>query len=250
MTEKNYEFKGNVIIKGKIKCETGLHIGGSKEKFEIGGIDAPVLRDPFGYPYIPGSSLKGKMRYLLEWDMGKVKKDDGKPHNCEEKECVVCRVFGTSAEKGKAGPTRLIVRDTHPTKDTKEMWENKLDTDLLYTEHKKENVIDRITSHANPRDMERVPKDSEFAFEMIYSVYDINDGGKTDLDNIDYVFKTINLLEDSALGGSGSRGYGKIKFVEKTIVVKSRDDYKKMAEGKTTTEEEIKKVVSEHLSVK
>lgn len=244
MKEKN-KFLGNVIIKGKIRCLTGLHIGGIAERFEIGGIDAPVIRDPDGYPYIPGSSIKGKMRYLLEWELGEID-EDGEPHKCKEKDCPICRVFGTSAEEGGAGPSRLIVRDSHPTDETRRNWEN-LDTDLLYTEHKKENFINRLTSAATPRDIERVPKDSEFNFEMIYGIYDLGDNGKVDIENLDHVLKAMRLLEDSALGGSGSRGYGKIKFADKKIFVKSVDDYRTGKEGKEIILEKIKEEINSYL---
>ena len=247
MAEKN-KFMGNVVIKGKIKCETGMHIGGSTERFEVGGIDAPVIRSPDGYPYIPGSSVKGKMRYLMEWELGKID-ENGDPHACNDENCPICRIFGTSAEKGKTGPTRLTVRDSHPTDDTKEKWEN-LDTDLLYTEHKIENVINRITSGAVPRDMERVPKDSEFDIEMVYGIYSLGDDGKTDMENVEQVFKAMRLLEDSALGGSGSRGYGKIKFIDKKIIIKSAEDYKEDKKGKEATEEKIKEEIGEYLGIR
>ena len=230
------EFKGNVIIRGVIKCETGLHIGGNKDIFEIGGIDAPVIRDPISkLPYIPGSSLKGRMRFLLEWHTGRVNKDDGKPHNCkdegEAKKCPVCRVFGISAaENLQVGPTRLIVRDAHPTEETVEKWK-RLDTGLLYTEWKKENYIDRITSRADPRDMERVPKGSEFNFEMVYGIYDMGDGGTKDVEFFEHVQTAMKLLEDSYLGGNGSRGYGKIRFDVREVRFKSRDDYRSGGEG-------------------
>lgn len=252
--EDKYQFKGNVIIKGKIHCDTGLSIGGNKESFEIGGIDNPVIRDPVTrYPYIPGSSLKGKMRALLEWNLGKIEADGG-VHQCKTtekaKNCPVCRIFGTSAgEEIKLGPTRLIVRDSHPTEDTIKMWEG-LDTGLLYTEWKKENTINRVTSKANPRDMERIPKDSEFEFEMVYGIYDINDGGAQDLKFIDTVFEAIRSLEGSTLGGSGSRGYGKVKFsIEEPIVVKSRQDYVAGTDGGKASEAEIKEKIKDILKV-
>jgi len=236
------EFRGNVIVKGVIECETGLHIGGNKDIFEIGGIDAPVIRDPITkLPYIPGSSLKGRMRFLLEWETGRVNHENGKPHNCsseeEAKECPVCRVFGISAaENLKVGPTRLIVRDAHPTEGTKKEWEA-LDTGLLYTEWKKENYIDRITSKADPRDMERVPKGSEFEFEMVYSIYDMGDGGARDVEFFRYLRTAMKLLEDSYLGGSGSRGYGKVKFKDIKVVFRSRDDYMEGRDGEKLGED-------------
>jgi CRISPR-associated protein Csm3 len=252
--EDKYQFKGNVILKGKIHCDTGLGIGGNKESFEIGGIDNPVIRDPVSkLPYIPGSSLKGKMRSLVEWDAGKVK-PDGTVHQCkitdEAKNCPVCRIFGTSAGEVKIGPTRLIVRDCYPTEETIERWKS-LDTGLLYTEWKKENTINRVTSEANPRDMERVPKDSEFEFEMVYGIYDINDGGETDWRFIDTVFEAIKLLEDSTLGGSGSRGYGVVTLsIEELIAVKSRQDYKTGTDGLRVSKAELKEKIEEHLEIK
>jgi len=252
--ENKYQFKGNVIIKGIIRCDTGLSIGGNKESFEIGGIDNPVIRDPVTrFPYIPGSSLKGKMRSLLEWDLGKIEAT-GDVHQCktteDAKNCPICRIFGTSAgEEIKVGPTRLIVRDSYPTKETIEMW-GSLDTGLLYTEWKKENTIKRITSEANPRDMERIPTGSEFEFEMVYGIYDINDGGANDLDFIDSVFGAIRLLEDSTLGGSGSRGYGKVTLsIEEPIIVKSRLDYEAGTDGVAARRAEIKEKITDHLEI-
>lgn len=68
MAQHNFCFQGKFIISGILECVTGTRIGGTQEKFEIGGIDNPVIKDPLtDLPYIPGSSLKGKLRHLLEW---------------------------------------------------------------------------------------------------------------------------------------------------------------------------------------
>jgi len=223
------QFLGNVLLRGRLTCETGLHVG-QEGSFEIGGIDNPVIKNPVtGYPYVPGSSLKGKIRSLLEWDEGVVE-DDGEPHTHEGPaavECPVCRVFGTPAEvDAKTGPTRLTVRDAPPTDDTIEMW-GEMDTSLPYTEVKSENFIDRITSEANPRDMERIPRGSEFEYELVYGVYDMDDGGETDLENLATVQRGMVLLEDDALGGSGTRGYGKVSFDagDAEFEVRRSDDY-------------------------
>lgn len=216
MSETTWRFVGKYILKGTIECVTGLHIGGSTEGIEIGGVDNPVIKDPLtDLPYIPGSSLKGKMRHLLEWQIGKVEKYPKQSgftaHFCGE--CAACRIFGPSSDKTtvrrQAGPTRLTVRDAFPTEDTKKKWDAWLGEGIA-TEIKTENTIDRVTSKANPRPMERVPARSAFEFEMIFDVYDPE--GDTAL--LKHLFAAMRLLENSALGGSGSRGYGKIKFTD------------------------------------
>ncbi len=236
MSDINAKFVGNLIIRGKFKCLTGLHIGGSKEKLEIGGVDSPVVRDPrTRYPYVPGSSLKGKLRSLLEYALGAV------PQSGDvSTEADIVRLFGIGVDEKdpqsknfiktleNIGPSRLIVRDCHPTEATKKWWA-KLDTDLLYTEYKSENGINRVTSAANPRFIERVAADSEFEFEMIYTQYELNNGAdhseelKTDLANLRMA---VLLLEHNFLGKSGSRGYGRVEFRFEEPVYLSQGDYK------------------------
>ncbi len=209
--ENKYSFLGNIILKGKLKTLTPLHIGGSKDKFEIGGVDNPVIKDPVtNYPYIPGSSLKGKLRMLLEFAEGVVKENEKKkgefpPSNDPE----ITSLFGDSADNSSNGPTRLIVRDAYPDEKTIKMWEN-TNSETLYTEYKAENTIDRMTSAANPRFMERVHKGSEFDVEFVLQVFSMDtDKGKS---NFEKLVKAIRLLEDSTLGGGGSRGSGKVEF--------------------------------------
>lgn len=233
--DQNTKFLGNYIIRGKFKCLTGLHIGGSKEKLEIGGVDSPVVRDPrTRYPYVPGSSLKGKLRSLLEFGLGVVPAS-GDVSNATE----IVRLFGIGVDEKEAakkpsdalyniGPSRLVVRDSHPSEATIEWWK-KLDTDLLYTEYKSENGINRITSAANPRFIERVAKDSEFEFEMIYSVYNLNNEHKPDADaneDLSNLRMALLMLEHNFLGKSGSRGYGRVEFRFQEPVFISQDDYK------------------------
>jgi CRISPR-associated protein Csm3 len=212
------EFKGSYIIRGKIHCLTGLHIGGSKEKLEIGGVDSPVIRNPrTREPYIPGSSLKGKMRHLIEFALGVVHPEG----NVSEDEKIT-RLFGAPAnddpknEKDRNGPTRLIVRDCHADKDTLAMWKT-LDSELLFTEYKPENGINRITSAANPRFIERVVEGSAFNFELVYSIYDMKqktaEAFKTEINNdLEHLHLAMNMLEHNFLGKSGSRGYGRIEW--------------------------------------
>jgi CRISPR-associated protein Csm3 len=206
-----------------------LHIGGSKDAYEIGGMDNPVIKTIRGEPYIPGSSLKGKLRSLLEWSLGKVK--DESTCACGSPDCEVCRVFGTSADKERDfGPTRLVVRDAPLTDDSK----NELQAMGIttFTEVKTETAIDRLSGKAKDgslRPIERVPEGTEFAFSMVYSVYSVeNDGGsKKDIAMFPHVLDAMALLEDSYLGGMGSRGSGQVEVKDIVITFRSKDYYLK-----------------------
>mgnify|MGYP000397907494 CR=1 FL=1 len=297
-------FVKNVFIKGKIHLKTGLHIGGLKEGVEIGGCDNPVI---YGWtrhnnelrkvPIIPGSSLKGKIRSLLEVKYGAYRtyEDKGEHLNLEElknrvkdildrylnnkftsindekerkrkindeitditeliitlsdnkdklKETLtknknidlstldtllkktlhagkILKIFGKGADPSvKTFPTRLVVRDCSPTKETIEEWEQN-DELVNGTELKVENTINRITSAATPRQIERIPAGSKFEFEFILSVYE----GDKEEEMLKTLFEGMHLLEDNYLGGSGSRGYGKIEFQIESIKEKTKNDY-------------------------
>lgn len=199
-------------IKGQIRVLTGLHIGASNENIEIGGLDNPIVKDPLpgsNAPYIPGSSLKGKLRSLVEIREGKLGEKGG-PCDCGKKDCPICPVFGTSANKRPEdfGPTRVIVRDAYLS----DKWSDIFKRGELPMEIKYENAINRITGVANPRPLERVPASVEFDFTIAFKVF-------AD-DNPEYfntLLKGMRLLEMDALGGSGSRGCGQIKFVNVTV---------------------------------
>ncbi|MCD5401422.1 type III-A CRISPR-associated RAMP protein Csm3 [candidate division NPL-UPA2 bacterium] len=214
---------GKIVLQGVMKCETGLHIGASRDTLEIGRTDSLVARNPLTKePYIPGSSLKGKLRSLLERIKQKEDKkkyafdrkiESGKRHECDTAnlDCEVCRLFGSTArgKHDKNHPARLIIRDLHPTAMTMKRLQ-KMESDLLHTERKWENVLDRVTAAATPRQIERIPAESEFFFEIIYSV-EVKDKEviKKDISNI---FQALSALELDALGGHGSRGYGRVSF--------------------------------------
>jgi CRISPR-associated protein Csm3 len=210
-------------LKGKIKLLSGLHIGGNKDNIEIGGIDNPVIKNPItGLPYIPGSSIKGKMRFLLEWKAGKVDPlKSGEPHSCSDSTCPICRIFGNTDKDKKYGPTRLIVNDCELilSPEEKEKYENQ---ELIYLEEKVENSINRLTGGAiHPRHIERVPAGMYFNFSLTYKIFQINEK-VPDQDNVDEknwqeIVTGLYLLQEDALGGSGSRGYGKIEFVDLTL---------------------------------
>ncbi len=193
-------------IEGKIRLLTGLHIGGGTEALEIGGIDNPVIKDPkSGYPYIPGSSLKGKMRSLLEIAKGKVVAKG--PCQCGKEECDVCKIFGNTNKDSKTGITRAVFRDSFLDPESIKMLNER---NLTATEAKMENSIDRIKGAAiSPRTTERVIAGLSFNFEIALRVLkEDGDGQKM----VDFLKDGMLLLEKDALGGSGSRGYGKIKF--------------------------------------
>ena len=204
-------------ITGQIEVVTGLHIGAGNDKVEIGGMDNPIIRNPLTRePYIPGSSIKGKMRALLEWKFDKVQKNGGKPCSCAAADCEICRVFGSAnngknadSSKGK-GPTRLIVRDAKLSENDR----MKFRDGKPIIEEKSENSINRITAEANPRPIERVVPGVSFDFEIVFRVIDMDDKGERDkkLFN-DVVIKGLELLQKDYLGGGGSRGSGQIKFV-------------------------------------
>jgi CRISPR-associated protein Csm3 len=212
------KLKGYKNIEGIIEVVTGLHIGGSTSTIEIGGKDNPVIRHPVTKePYIPGSSLKGKMRSLLEWKLGKINSDGDVHKWCKDSACPICVIFGTSADEAGLGPTRLIVRDAMLSDDYKERKkeQNETWTILDLTEDKYENSINRITARANPRNFERVVSGAEFHLKMNYRVFENGTGAERGDDDerlFEHVIEGLKLIEKDALGGAGSRGCGQVKF--------------------------------------
>lgn len=196
-----------IKINTSITLITGLHIGGSNENVEIGGIDNPVVKlaSKDNTPYIPGSSLKGKMRCLLEQVAGAPKV------GLDER---VNNLFGITENRTNQTnnqPSKLIVRDAMLSDESKKMLLACDNLDMPYTENKFENVIDRVRGTAeHPRQTERVPAGAVFNAEFILNIWD--DDKEEDL--MALFKKGIRLLENDYLGGSGSRGYGQIKFGE------------------------------------
>ncbi len=205
--------KGFVIIKGKIEVLSGLHIGAGKETMEIGGLDQPIIKHPLtGEPYIPGSSLKGRMRALLEQVVA-IRREEtlkdlakGNPCHCGKSECYICKLFGVSgAADNENGPTRLLVRDCRMTEE----WKERFRQGELPMEVKFENKINRVTGVAeHPRPLERVPAGVEFDMELVLRVYEDDEPKKM----LDYVAKGLKLISLDALGGNGSRGCGQVRF--------------------------------------
>lgn len=205
----------------RLTLETGLHIGAGDTEMHIGGVDKQIVKHPLTHqPYIPGSSLKGKMRSLLEWKSGAVQEKplglvqlDGASGQQKTDIGAVVKLFGVSGDSQlseerarEIGPTRLAFWDCELATD----WLNRVEQlNIGLTEVKSENSINRITGVAvAPRFFERVPAGAEFDFRLSLKV--LND----EADLLPAVLAGLRLIELDSLGGSGSRGYGKVKFAD------------------------------------
>src|ERR1700761_7172741 len=232
---------GKLILEGESHCETGLHVGAGKGSLEIGGSDNPVAKDAFGRPYVPGSSLRGKIRSLLEQTSGMAipaelvylsrrKGQEVRIHQSDRPDDEICllfgrspgrmeRVQGESLDTSQATPARLAVFDAplDPESITAQMREN-LDDEL--TEVKSENAIDRITSQANPRTLERVPAGARVKVRMVLDLLCAEDAVLPGL-----LVQGLALLQDDALGGGGSRGNGRVSFDNLKLTWRGRDYY-------------------------
>jgi CRISPR-associated protein Csm3 len=206
-------------VRGIIQIKTGLHIGGGDDTMKIGGIDNQVIKDiNTNLPYIPGSSLKGKMRSLLEWHLGLVGVTDGEVFSSKyldnvkfqseedrKKAEIFLKLFGD--KEGKYGITRISIGDCKLTDEMISKYNNK---EIKLTEAKYENVIDRCSGTAkHPRQTERVPAGVEFEFDIRIKV--LPEDNKEEF--IEMVKLGLSLIEDDYLGGNGSRGYGRVKFI-------------------------------------
>ena len=188
---------------------TGLHIGGSGDSVEIGGIDNPVIKlgTKDNQPYIPGSSLKGKIRSLLEQIAGVAEVGGGRKLKFDQKSADCKKIINLFGFANDNKPSKLIVRDAMLTSESIKLLE-KSDLDMPYTEGKWENVIDRVKGTADPRQTERIPAGVSFDVEFVVNVWDDDDSA----DLVNLLMKGIHALENDYLGGSGSRGYGQVKF--------------------------------------
>ena len=195
-------------ITGVINLLSGLHIGAGNAAMEIGGLDQPIIKHPLtNEPYIPGSSLKGKMRSLLELRNNLV--SDKNPCQCAKHECQVCPLFGVSGavlqEASTLGPTRMLVRDANLT----EHWSKKFQQGDLPMEVKYENQINRILGKADhPRPLERVPAGVQFELNISLRVFDEKEEERF----LNILREGLALVQLDALGGCGSRGCGQVRF--------------------------------------
>lgn len=212
-----------IVITGQIEAVTGIAIGGTNAAMSIGGVDKGVIRNPVSKePYIPGSSLKGKMRSLLELRDGTIGDErmgivQNGPTTSQAYRAT--RLFGNAAKKQEdpQKPSRVVVRDAFLDRKQIEQ-EFFKDTDLPFTEVKTEVVIDRITSRAMPRQLERVPAGAKFNFEMVLNIFE--DDKEVEL--VSDLFSGMQLLQNDYIGGAGSRGSGQVKFLNTTMKVCQR----------------------------
>lgn len=219
-----------IIISGQVEVLTGIMIGGSNNAMGIGGPDKLVVRNPItNQPYLPGSSLKGKMRSLLEISKGQIGFNQSanavvKNTPSDNSEHLSVQLFGNAkggdkkdASRGnEQRPSRVIVRDGNLINHEKLARAN---TDLPYTEAKTEVVIDRITSSASPRTFERVPAGAIFELNIVLNVF------ANDADYLTQLLNCLRLVEDDYLGGSGSRGYGQVKFKINSVIERTSSFY-------------------------
>jgi CRISPR-associated protein Csm3 len=212
-----------IFIRGELTILTGLHIGSSKDSSDIGGIDSPVVRrKDNNQPYIPGSSLKGKLRCLLDVAYNEIDTTN-KPHH------PISKLMGARGDNNQSIPSRLIVRDANMCRESaKFFYELREFTDLPFTEIKFENTIDRLSGVArHPRQFERVPAGAKFDVEFVINIFgrDAMDAKTNEQDHLKLLKSGIKLLEDDYLGGSGSRGYGQVKFDLSEPVYKNIESY-------------------------
>ena len=195
-----------IQINGVLEVVTGMHIGGSSAFSAIGAVDSPVIKDVrTNKPMVPGSSLKGKMRTLLSKKYNAVVQANAN----DDAECIT-RVFGSAKkdDNGKVMPSKILISDMFVINE--EELRNRGLQNL--TEVKFENSINRATAVANPRQIERAVNGLQFGVDIIYEV----ENGKEDEieEDIKLIAEALQMLKYDYLGGSGSRGYGKVKFHE------------------------------------
>ncbi len=202
-----------VCLRFEIELESGTRIGGGQESLEIGAaVDANlnIIRDPVtNEPYIPGSSLKGKLRSTLELIYGLSR--EGEPCKCGQANCPVCKIFGAHMKPdSECAPTRIIVRDAPLTSDSRARYHELLRGGKEPIETKTENIIDRKQGTArHPRTGERVAPGMRFDGQIILHIYE----GDDDARMVGTIKQALKAVEEfSGIGASVSRGYGKVRF--------------------------------------
>ena len=198
-------------IEGQIECQTGLKIGGTKEAVGMGETDNPIVRHPITLmPYLPGSSLKGKLRSLLEVKYSSDSQRSGEPCKCGS--CFICSLFGCGDQSRSSEPTRLIFRDAKLSSKSKSDLEEALPG--TFAEVKTEIKMDRNAGKASRgalRQHERIPEGSIFDFSISIRLFK-EDTPEKRKEYTEKLADAFYMLEQDYLGGCGTRGYGKVKI--------------------------------------
>lgn len=187
---------GKLLIQCDLIVRTGMHIGASDAFSAIGAVDSPVVRDPrTGDPIVPGSSLKGKLRTLLVRSISGDIENMPRYDNDDDR---IKRLFGSAKP---VQPAKLQFSDCFVN--------NKAQMEVIgLTEVKAENGIDRITSIANPRFIERVTAGTSFAVRIVYEFTDSEQCAA----DMALLARGMQLLQLDYLGGHGTRGSGRVSF--------------------------------------
>jgi CRISPR-associated protein Csm3 len=165
----------------------------------------------------------------------------------EDPYCPIDNIFGTPAideerlkKKGLQNlfkcwaPSRAIFRDLFPSVEyIKGLCEEKGCSDITlgdFVEEKWENRIDRVTSTADPRNVLRLKPGVEFDGSIAFLIFDLDICIREECNQlhsayrdkigdsppakfyIQTLLKGLELVEETYLGASGTRGYGQVKF--------------------------------------
>lgn len=204
-----------VKITGIMRTMSGVRINGADVEIGPGGADNRIVRNAIdGQPYIPGSSVKGKMRSLLEDKYGRRNskgetQQKGMPCGCGSDKCVICKGFGahmnTSAKSGKPRFqfNDMILTDEFSGRD-----------DII--EITAATSINRDTGTAangSLRQLEQISRGVEFNYE--FDIFAENAKEAEELKNV--LIEGMSRLEMTGIGQGNSRGVGKISFISRDI---------------------------------
>jgi CRISPR-associated protein Csm3 len=205
----------HVEVTGTMVVQTGLRIGAGGSSLEIGGLDTPIIRHPVTrIPYVPGSSIKGKLRSLLEvnnFRIGNFLEPRATSGPCGCGGCVACWLFGCGDVRNTSEPTRLIFRDCVMREESVEQMQPLLSEGIFYSEVKTEVTMDRASGKvgtAGPRSMDRIAAGTKLDFRVTVRVLE----GDNEEEMKATLAKALQLLEAEGLGGSVTRGYGQVRF--------------------------------------
>jgi len=193
---------------------------------KIWWIDSEVVKHPItNEPYIPWSSIKGRMRALIEmtrWEYGEKtnKKWETEYHSVEDPNNKVAKAFGCAWKDEKIA-SRILVEDFKLVIDDKikEYCEFDENNNLIkvrsdFYEDKAENSVPRFLSwSANPRHIERVPAWVEFEWKIVLTPVEGWNYGITAEELKAILNEWIRLVENFWLGGGVSRWNWRIIFL-------------------------------------